>query len=153
MADIIELAARQFQRAYYSAAPTTGTWQIGDIVTNDTPAAGEPTMWVCTTGGTPGTWVPTAFIPNSAVTTIAAAGTVSPSDSLVNVDTGAFNITVSAPSAVQVGSTIAICNDSAGAVTLVAGSGVTIFAGSTTLAANTQAQLRATSVNNYYRIA
>lgn len=153
MSDIVELAARQFQRAYYSAAPTTGTWQVGDIVTNDTPAAGEPTFWVCTAAGTPGTWVPVGFIPASSVSTVAAAAAVTPADSLVNIDTGAFNLTLTAPTSVQVGSTISICNDSAGAVTLIPGTGVTIFAGSTTLAANTQAQLRATSVNFYYRIA
>ena len=39
-----------------SAAPTTGTWVVGDIVYNDTPAAGGFIGWVCTTAGTPGTW-------------------------------------------------------------------------------------------------
>jgi hypothetical protein len=39
-----------------SAAPTTGTWVVGDIVYNDTPTAGGFIGWVCTTAGTPGTW-------------------------------------------------------------------------------------------------
>jgi hypothetical protein len=39
-----------------SAAPTTGTWVRGDIVWDDTPSAAGTMGWVCTTGGTPGTW-------------------------------------------------------------------------------------------------
>ena len=54
--------------AYYNAqtaAPTTGTHAQGDIVRNTAPAeAGAAlskyviTGWVCTVGGTPGTWLP-----------------------------------------------------------------------------------------------
>lgn len=43
-------------RMLESAAPTTGTWAVGDIVYNDTPTAGGFIGWVCTTAGTPGTW-------------------------------------------------------------------------------------------------
>jgi hypothetical protein len=39
-----------------SAAPTTGTWVVGDIVYNDTPTSGGYIGWVCTVAGTPGTW-------------------------------------------------------------------------------------------------
>lgn len=39
-----------------SAAPTTGTWQQGDIIYNTAPAAGGTIGWVCTAAGTPGTW-------------------------------------------------------------------------------------------------
>lgn len=39
-----------------SAAPTTGTWAVGDIVFNTAPTAGGFIGWVCTTAGTPGTW-------------------------------------------------------------------------------------------------
>lgn len=41
---------------YGSAAPTTGTWQPGDIVFNANAAAGGFVGWVCTAAGTPGTW-------------------------------------------------------------------------------------------------
>jgi len=48
-----------------TAAPTTGTWAQGDIVQNSNPAeagtAGSKyvvTGWICTVGGTPGTWLP-----------------------------------------------------------------------------------------------
>lgn len=46
------------------AAPTTGVWTQGDLVRNAVPGeAGSTgskyvvTGWVCTVGGTPGTWV------------------------------------------------------------------------------------------------
>lgn len=38
------------------AAPTTGTWQQGDIVWNSGATAGGFAGWICTTAGTPGTW-------------------------------------------------------------------------------------------------
>ena len=40
-----------------SVAPTTGTWVVGDRVTNTAPAVGSPKGWICTVAGTPGTWV------------------------------------------------------------------------------------------------
>lgn len=40
----------------YVAAPTTGTWNAGDMVFNTSPASGQPAGWMCVTGGTPGTW-------------------------------------------------------------------------------------------------
>lgn len=39
-----------------TAAPTTGTWRLTDVVMNSAPAAGSPAGWVCTVAGTPGTW-------------------------------------------------------------------------------------------------
>lgn len=46
------------QPPYWSAtaAPTTGTWAVGDIVWNSATAAGGTPGWVCTTAGTPGIW-------------------------------------------------------------------------------------------------
>jgi hypothetical protein len=41
---------------YGTAAPSTGTWAVGDRVWNTAPAAGGTPGWVCTTAGTPGTW-------------------------------------------------------------------------------------------------
>ena len=40
-----------------TAAPTTGTYKQGDRVFNSTPALLQDKSWVCTAGGTPGTWV------------------------------------------------------------------------------------------------
>ncbi len=39
-----------------TAAPTTGTWKLGDIVFNSTPTAGGPMGWMCVAAGSPGTW-------------------------------------------------------------------------------------------------
>jgi len=39
-----------------TAAPTTGTYSVGDTVWNNAPTAGGVLCFVCTTGGTPGTW-------------------------------------------------------------------------------------------------
>jgi polygalacturonase len=38
------------------AAPTAGSWVVGDIVWNNDPASGEYVGWICTVAGSPGTW-------------------------------------------------------------------------------------------------
>lgn len=38
------------------AAPTTGTYRVGDIVWNTAPVAAGVVGWVCVTAGTPGVW-------------------------------------------------------------------------------------------------
>jgi hypothetical protein len=40
-----------------TAAPTLGTWAIGDRSVNSTPVVGQPKGWACTVAGAPGTWV------------------------------------------------------------------------------------------------
>ncbi|WP_412027927.1 hypothetical protein [Deinococcus yunweiensis] len=40
-----------------TAAPTTGTWAVGDRRRNIAPALGGVSEWVCITAGTPGVWV------------------------------------------------------------------------------------------------
>lgn len=39
-----------------TAAPITGLWGLGDTVWNSSPAVGQPTYWVNTVAGSPGTW-------------------------------------------------------------------------------------------------
>jgi hypothetical protein len=39
-----------------AAAPTSGTYNLGDMVFNSAPAAAGKIGWVCTGAGTPGTW-------------------------------------------------------------------------------------------------
>jgi hypothetical protein len=51
------VASGTFQSNKQSAAPTTGTWRVTDIVMNSAPTIGQPKGWVCTVAGTPGTWV------------------------------------------------------------------------------------------------
>jgi hypothetical protein len=40
-----------------TAAPTVGSWAVGDRSVNSTPVVGQPKAWACTVTGTPGTWV------------------------------------------------------------------------------------------------
>jgi hypothetical protein len=42
----------------FTAAPTTGTWAVGNKVYNKTPTSNGLIGWVCTTAGSPGTWTP-----------------------------------------------------------------------------------------------
>jgi len=44
-------------QTYRSAKPTIHTWIAGDIVWNTAPSAGGPMGWLCTVGGSPGTWI------------------------------------------------------------------------------------------------
>lgn len=41
---------------FAAATPAAGEWAHGDIIWNNTPSAGGTPGWVCTTGGSPGTW-------------------------------------------------------------------------------------------------
>jgi hypothetical protein len=52
-----------------TAAPTTGTWAVGDFIANETPselgtASSKYVVegWLCVVGGTPGTWVDKRFL-------------------------------------------------------------------------------------------
>lgn len=42
---------------YNNAAPSAGTWTVGDYVKQSNPVVGQPKGWYCTVAGTPGTWV------------------------------------------------------------------------------------------------
>jgi hypothetical protein len=53
---IDEFTSRQLVRQSRTAAPTSGTWQLGDIVWSRTPAPSGTIGWVCVTAGSPGTW-------------------------------------------------------------------------------------------------
>lgn len=46
-----------------SAAPSSGTWAVGDRCWNASPAVGSPAGWICVVAGSPGTW---AKLPNLA---------------------------------------------------------------------------------------
>jgi hypothetical protein len=44
------------REVYMDAAPTTGSWAVGDKVYNSSPASAVAMGWMCTTAGSPGTW-------------------------------------------------------------------------------------------------
>jgi hypothetical protein len=134
-----------------SGAPASGTYAQFDLVENEAPTVGQPLFWICVSGGTPGTWVAGPAFQNPAtVTTIAAASNLDPTANLVDIDTGGFNITLTAPTALNNGTHIPVVNDTASPVTFVAGSGTALVAGSAVLAANTSARLQ-TIGTTWYR--
>lgn len=47
---------------YAAAAPTAGTFAAGDIAYNTAPTAGSTAGWICTVGGSPGTWKPFSVV-------------------------------------------------------------------------------------------
>lgn len=48
----------QFRDTYDTAAPTAGTWKLGDRCINLNPIQGAPLYWTCIVAGEPGTWSP-----------------------------------------------------------------------------------------------
>ena len=43
-------------KVWSSTTPSAGTWKAKDQIINNNTASGQPISWVCTEGGTPGTW-------------------------------------------------------------------------------------------------
>ena len=136
-----------------TAPPQSGSYEQFDLVENSSPSVGSPIGWICTATGTPGTWQPLPIVlANATVTTLAAAGTISVASGLVDIDTGGFAVTVTAPTAAQSGAQIPVVNNTASPVTFVAGSGTAIIAGSAVLSANTSTRLQSVGTN-WYRTA
>lgn len=50
-------SAAQRRMAWGGAAPVVGSWARGDRMMNSNASIGSPQGWVCTAGGSPGTWV------------------------------------------------------------------------------------------------
>lgn len=55
--DVTSIASRF---SWGTAAPTTGTHRVGNIVFNEAPAIGAPMGWICTAA--PCTWRPLANV-------------------------------------------------------------------------------------------
>lgn len=51
------IPALQRKMVTRASVPATGTWVRGDIAWSTVPSAGGSAGWICTVGGTPGTWV------------------------------------------------------------------------------------------------
>lgn len=74
-----------------TAAPTTGTWIVGDICKNSGVTATSVPGWVCTTGGTPGTWTPLPQTGSPTFTsTLTVSGTGTPA-SLSNLKINSYD--------------------------------------------------------------
>lgn len=84
-----------------TAVPTAGTYNVGDIVFNATPAASSPFVrmtagWICTTAGTPGTWTAIYVAAlQQTLTTTATSGTLTNGQRLILLNpatTGTYSI-------------------------------------------------------------
>lgn len=137
-----ELKSRKYREGYASAAPTAGQWNINDVIINEAPALnGGPEKWVCVASGSPGTWVAVTQLKNPAsVTTISAAGTAVLTDNIIQIGTGSFNVTLTAPTEATSGNKAVLINPTAGPVTLVAGAGTSVV-GAVSISANSAANL------------
>jgi hypothetical protein len=62
-----------------TSAPASGSWLVGDVVYNTGPAAKSFIGWICTSAGSPGTWVPFGLINTTtwnATASVADGGTI-----------------------------------------------------------------------------
>ena len=96
-----------------AGAPTSGTFQAGDVVADQT-----GTFWVCITGGTPGTW--TNVVPNSLVVRSATA-TAGIGEFTIFGTSGASGQTITLPASPQNGAIYQIKNLSAYTVNIKGG--------------------------------
>lgn len=117
---------------YASAPPTDGYWAQGQVIINNQPAAGAAIGWVCTTAGTPGTWVALGFATPTTLTTVSTASSTLASGSRYNLltATAASSYTLPAAGSQAAGTVLTVINvGGASAVTLAAPSGNTIVGG------------------------
>lgn len=117
-----------------SAPPSSGTWRAQDVEDNNALVAGAPTKWICTSGGTSGTWVPMAFAYKSPVSVTTSTATIGVNDRATNVSyAGAVTLTLPSASAMAnySGATFDVADVSGSASTtnyigFSAGSGTTL---------------------------
>jgi hypothetical protein len=131
-----QITAGMAARYTATSIPTTGTWQTGDYVANSTPssAAGSASAvlgWVCTSGGTPGTWVPVAPIVNGHIqNNVTADGTLTVTGVSLLTGNGSAQGTFTAATAPNyIASETGSNNAIAGALTDAGGTNVPLVAG------------------------
>lgn len=133
-----------------TAVPGSGTYNVMDKVENSSPALATPTTWICTAGGSPGTWVSEGPLQNVAnVAALAAVGSAALTANVVSITgSGAHNVTLAAPVAANNGTFITLVNASSGTVTAVAATGAGVV-GLATAATNTSATFVSVTTNWY----
>lgn len=112
-----------------AAAPTTGTFAVGDFVRNTTPTNSGGSIifgWECVTAGTPGTWVECRFATGIlfAYRAITALRTLDSTDELVNCTANSFTVTL--PTAVGFTRSYTVKNSGTGVITVATTSSQTI---------------------------
>jgi len=78
------------QQLRASAAPSTGTWKVGDVVWNTAPAVGGNLGWICTVAGTPGTWIVFGRFDGSSVYSASGTASLPSITSNSDTDTGVY---------------------------------------------------------------
>lgn len=128
------MATQANQIAYGTQSPAsagdTNYWQTGDIVYNNNAAfgsgasstllAGEnPTGWICTSGGYPGTWAAITPEPTQTLTTTATSGTLTQGYRMTFLNPASTG-TYSLPDAAQnmAGAVVSFKNLASGSTTL-----------------------------------
>lgn len=142
---------------FYSGtvSPASGTYVQGDISYNSAPSVGAPFAWVCTSGGTPGTWLPIVLLPqNLAFATITATNI--PTARWVNLIPGATASPLTLPTAgsVTAGFIMTIKNiTSAITLTVVPATGDNYDVGTSaiSLTMNQTATIISSGVTNWYK--
>ena len=143
-------AASRYVGATASGAPTTGTFSVGDFVIDQT---GK--LWICTAGGSPGTWTQVSGgggggsgVNTVTITSQTSSYTFALSDGGTEVDynaasAGTFTIPTNASVAFPVGTVISCRQMGTGQLTIAAASGVTL---NTANAFNTRVQYSLISI-------
>jgi hypothetical protein len=122
--------------AWPGFSPTSGTWKVGDIAYNSSVTLGGFIGWVCTAGGTPGTWTTfgTIAVTNEIRSTTISTSLVSGTDHILSIGTLSGNITVTLPASPNSGDEFIIKDANGSAATYnitIDGNGHNIDANST----------------------
>jgi hypothetical protein len=145
------LLGRTAKVGFGTAAPTTGQWEQNTVVVNEAAAVGVPYAWVCTAGGSPGTWTPILNLENKLTaprSTALTTDTIVPATDKIVVYTGGTVVTVTLPTPPVNGSgPIYLINANSGTLTL---SGT--LSGATTALTATSAAVMSVGTS-WYRIA
>ena len=139
-----------------SAAPTSGRWENGDMIFNNNfytaNTTGAPLIWLCTVGGSPGTWV--AKLPMqdpSVVRAVTANTTLALTDNILTVSSAsAVTVTLPVVTSAANGLDVSIVNLGSGTVALAATSSNLV--GVAGIAATSQGEVMI-SGSKWYRIA
>ena len=121
-----------------AGAPTSGTFAVGDLVIDDT-----GTLWICTTAGTPGTWVPEI---SASLTVRSATATAGTGEFTIYGTSGTASQTITLPATALNGSIYQIKNISPYPVNIKGGTSSVSISG-TVYSASTSYTV---PVNTYY---
>ncbi len=135
------------------AAPTSGTYDVGDLVLNNAPSAGQAWAWVCTVAGSPGTFASVSQANGfSQLTTTATSGTLSSGYGMILLNPASTG-TYSLPNvtAYGAGAALFIKNIASGSTTLTPLAANGYDAAAITLAQYANITLRSAGGTTWYK--